>query len=595
MSSSSRLVQDSPVSPTRVLRRNASDVIQVDTIDVDEEPLQKRNRSSQELPFSSPRKTVTVTVKDNEVEEFYAPSNASSNSSNLWNGLTIPEGVSIPDKVMAIIDFLRDRRRRPDENIVISGAERYLKLSSCEILDVLKGLIESDRIIKIKYPSGYSYRFPTNRSSSKKSIPTTSASNKTQTKSKATTRNSASTKKSSQNGGFISSKNRSSPIFGVAEIKAVHSFSKLISSNKGIVRPLKMTPNGRSPVFDKIESALFNGESISSGKTSVPGASTYDIPPPTPLTLETVEKLLKNLPHLIGTKVNEVDVKAPLPQNGRLRPRGNSNAPSSIFIFSRPAEGLVQLVIHSNGSRLRNTFSLQAYSFVLKELTDALDTFVSDPQIRAILISGAGSVFSSGVDLHSLSKTPNKFSDENNFVDTYVGVLRKFLLTLSSYPKILIAGVNGPAEGLGMAVLPLFDLVYASDISSFHVAYTTLGQVPEAGASYTLASKVSLPVMNDLLLAGRRLTAREAHECGLISDVLFPKNFAQEVVLRCARIATQSVSALMKTKCLTRLWDKERIEFQVNAECNQLADIWKTVEFRVAAANYVNHRMDLFI
>nr|CDS25995.1 enoyl coenzyme A hydratase [Hymenolepis microstoma] len=589
--SSSRLVQDSPVSPTRVLRRNASDVVPVDTIDVDEEPLQKRIRSSQEPSFSSPRKTVTVTVKDNEVEEFYAPSNTSSNNSTVWNGLNIPEGVSIPDKVMAIIDFLRDRRRRPDENIVISCAEQYLKMSSRESLDVLKGLIESNRIIKIKYPSGYSYRYPINRSSSKKSIPTSSSSNKAPTKSRATTRNSENTKRSNHNGGFISSRNRSSHIFGDAEIKAVHSFAKLISSNKGIVRPLKMTTNGRSPVFDKIESALFNGESISSEKTSVPGASTYDIPPPTPLSLETVEKLLKNLPHLIGAKVNEVDGKASLPPNGRLRSRGNSNANSSIFIFSRPAEGLVQLVIHSSGSRLRNTFSFQ----VLKELTDALDTFVSDPQIRAILISGAGSVFSSGVDLHSLSKTPIKSSEENNFVDTYVGALRKFLLTLASYPKILIAGVNGPAEGLGMTVLPLFDLVYASDISSFHAAYTTLGQVPEAGASYTLASKLSPPVVNDLLLAGRRLTAREAQECGLISDVLFPKNFAQEVVLRCARIATQSISALMKTKCLTRLWDKERIEFQINAECNQLAEIWKTVEFRVAAANYVNHRMDLFI
>lgn len=184
---------------------------------------------------------------------------------------------------------------------------------------------------------------------------------------------------------------------------------------------------------------------------------------------------------------------------------------------------------------------------MLKELTDALGTFVSDPQIRAVLLSGSGTVFSSGVDLHSLSKTPiNKFS-EDNFVDTYVEVLRKFILTLASYPKILIAGVNGPAEGLGVAVLPLFDLVYASDISSFHAAYTTLGQVPEAGASYTLAAKLSSPVANDLLLAGRRLTAREAQECGLISDVLFPKNFAQEVVLRCARIATQSTSVSLRS------------------------------------------------
>ncbi|VDL39582.1 unnamed protein product [Hymenolepis diminuta] len=529
-SSSSRLIQDSPVSPTRILRRNASDVVPIDTIDVDEEPLLKRIRSSQEPPFSSPRKTVTVTVKANEVEEFYAPSNASSNNSTIWNGLSIPEDASIPDKVMAIIDFLRDRRRRPDENIVISCAERYLKMPSSEILNVLKGLVDSNRVIKIKYPSGYSYRYPINRSSSKKSVPTTSASNKAPTKSKTTARSSESTKKSSQNGGFTSSKNRPSPIFRDAEIKAVQSFAKLILPYEGIVRPLKMTANGKSPVFDKIESALVINESIPSEKTSAPGASKYDIPPPTPFTLETA-------------KVDEAGDTAPLHPNGRLRPRGNSNAnSSSIFIFPRPAEGLVQLVIRSSGSQLRNTFSFQ----VLKELTDALGTFVSDPQIRAVLLSGSGTVFSSGVDLHSLSKTPiNKFS-EDNFVDSYVEVLRKFILTLASYPKILIAGVNGPAEGLGVAVLPLFDLIYASDISSFHTAYTTLGQVPEAGASYTLAAKLSSPVANDLLLAGRRLTAREAQECGLISDVLFPKNFSQEVVLRCARIATQSTSVSLR-------------------------------------------------
>lgn len=179
---------------------------------------------------------------------------------------------------------------------------------------------------------------------------------------------------------------------------------------------------------------------------------------------------------------------------------------------------------------------------MLNGLTEALRRFETDSKIRAVLISGGGTVFSSGIDLHSLSKPVTKSGDGGTFVDSFVNTLRTFLLTLSTFPKILIAGVNGPAEGLGTAILPLFDLVYASDTATFHTAYATLGQVPEAGASFTLSRKLSSPIANDLLLAGRRLTARQAQDCGLISDVLFPKNFAQEVTLRCARIASQSAS-----------------------------------------------------
>uniref|UniRef100_A0A5K3F8Y5 Enoyl-CoA hydratase/isomerase family protein n=1 Tax=Mesocestoides corti TaxID=53468 RepID=A0A5K3F8Y5_MESCO len=131
--------------------------------------------------------------------------------------------------------------------------------------------------------------------------------------------------------------------------------------------------------------------------------------------------------------------------------------------------------------------------------------------------------------------------------------LRAFLLEVSAFPKVLLAGVNGPAEGLGTAILPLFDLVYASDTATFHTAYSTLGQVPEGGACLTLTSRVGAPLANDLILAGRRLSAREALQRGLLSDLLFPKNFPQELSLRCARIASQSAMVSNACMCLTLL------------------------------------------
>ena len=59
---------------------------------------------------------------------------------------------------------------------------------------------------------------------------------------------------------------------------------------------------------------------------------------------------------------------------------------------------------------------------------------------------------------------------------------------LATFPKPLIAGVHGPAMGLGVTILPLFDMVFASDKATFYTPYARLGQAPEGGAVLTLPS-----------------------------------------------------------------------------------------------------------
>ena len=59
---------------------------------------------------------------------------------------------------------------------------------------------------------------------------------------------------------------------------------------------------------------------------------------------------------------------------------------------------------------------------------------------------------------------------------------------LVQFPKPIIAGVNGNAMGLGVTMLPLFDMVFASDSAEFYLPYSKLGQVPEGGATYTFPS-----------------------------------------------------------------------------------------------------------
>lgn len=62
---------------------------------------------------------------------------------------------------------------------------------------------------------------------------------------------------------------------------------------------------------------------------------------------------------------------------------------------------------------------------------------------------------------------------------------RDFLKALVQFPKPIIAGVNGNAMGLGVTMLPLFDMVIANDKAEFCLPYAKLGQVPEGGATYT--------------------------------------------------------------------------------------------------------------
>jgi len=68
----------------------------------------------------------------------------------------------------------------------------------------------------------------------------------------------------------------------------------------------------------------------------------------------------------------------------------------------------------------------------------------------------------------------------------YLIICSDFVNTLITFPKPIVAAVNGPAVGLGMAILALCDVVYASDKASFSCLYTRLRQTPEACASYTL-------------------------------------------------------------------------------------------------------------
>ncbi|XP_055924105.1 uncharacterized protein LOC129991918 isoform X2 [Argiope bruennichi] len=163
----------------------------------------------------------------------------------------------------------------------------------------------------------------------------------------------------------------------------------------------------------------------------------------------------------------------------------------------------------------------------LAELKDALQKTSQDPNCRIFILNGVGDSFCLGLDLLPLLG-PQKVK-----ASTEIAVaVKEFMEVLSSYKKAFVAVANGSAFGLGMTILNHADVCIASDTAKFCLPQTNLGYFPEGGATLTLPQAVGSTVAMDLILRGRTITAHEAKNIGLVSEVMEAKYLPYNLVSR---------------------------------------------------------------
>ncbi|XP_064640482.1 chromodomain Y-like protein 2 [Lineus longissimus] len=224
---------------------------------------------------------------------------------------------------------------------------------------------------------------------------------------------------------------------------------------------------------------------------------------------------------------------------------------------------------------------------VFQELISAFHNAKHDDS-RLVLLSGTGRIFCSGIDLFYLSS-----EDTKSAVNKMIASLREFIKTLISFPKPIVAAVNGPAVGLGAAILPLCDIVYASDKAEFYMPYTRLAQTPEGCASLMFPNVMGLPLANEMLLGGRKLTAIEAYQNNLVSQVYWPTSMMQEVIPKVESMASQSAKALEATKLMVRSHLKAKMDYTNESECNMLYESWLSTDFQRAIKKYLEEEEEL--
>ncbi|PYZ94086.1 enoyl-CoA hydratase [Salipaludibacillus keqinensis] len=167
-----------------------------------------------------------------------------------------------------------------------------------------------------------------------------------------------------------------------------------------------------------------------------------------------------------------------------------------------------------NRPEAANAFSLE----MLRELMNHLQEWKNERDIRVLLLTGAGEkVFSAGADL---KERANMNEDE---VREAVGLIRKVVQSVHEFPKPVICAINGAAIGGGLELALACDLRIASENASFALSETGLGIIPGAGGTQRLPRLIGVHKAKEMIYTGRRLTATEALQEGLLLKVTYRK------------------------------------------------------------------------
>ncbi|XP_054482976.1 chromodomain Y-like protein [Anoplopoma fimbria] len=254
-------------------------------------------------------------------------------------------------------------------------------------------------------------------------------------------------------------------------------------------------------------------------------------------------------------------------------------------IVVKKQDGFTHILLSTKSSE-NNTLNPE----VMKEIQSAMATAASDDS-KLVLLGAVGSVFCCGLDfLYFIRRlTEDRKKESIKMAET----IRTFVNTFIQFRKPIVAAVNGPAHGLGAAILPLCDVVWANEKAWFQTPYASYGQTPDACSSFTFPHIMGLASANELLLSGRKLTAQEACSKGLVSQVLWPGTFTQEVMLRVKELVTVDPQVLRESKALMRNTSRSALEQANERECEALKRVWGSLQGTDSILQYLQRSTEL--
>ncbi|MGF1621314.1 MAG: enoyl-CoA hydratase-related protein [Rhodomicrobiaceae bacterium] len=177
-------------------------------------------------------------------------------------------------------------------------------------------------------------------------------------------------------------------------------------------------------------------------------------------------------------------------------------------VLIKRADGVLE--IRMNRPAKKNALSQAMYG----AMADALEDAAKDEAIRAVMLAAEGDMFTSGNDIADFAAVAQGGGDDA----VHTSNVMRFLQTLASYEKPVIAAVRGSGVGIGMTMLLHCDIVVIADDAQLILPFTALGLTPEAGSSHLLPAQVGYKQAYMMLALGQPVSGGEAVAYGIATD-----------------------------------------------------------------------------
>ncbi len=249
-------------------------------------------------------------------------------------------------------------------------------------------------------------------------------------------------------------------------------------------------------------------------------------------------------------------------------------------------------VLTFNRPERRNALSAGVYH----GFENALPAIAADPEIRVLMLTGAGGAFCAGGDVKAMNERNN--SGTSVPVEARVADLRarqrQVSLALHDLPQPVVAALPGAAAGAGFSIAMAADLRVAAEHAVLVTAFSGVGGSGDFGGSWFLANLLGEAKAKELYFLSPRMGAAEAKQIGLVNEVLPTEGFADAALDYCHRLAERAPLAIRYMKENINRATTVGLAEALDAEATAMTRTMSTEDHQEAAAAFVEKRDALF-
>jgi enoyl-CoA hydratase/carnithine racemase len=222
------------------------------------------------------------------------------------------------------------------------------------------------------------------------------------------------------------------------------------------------------------------------------------------------------------------------------------------------SEGATLILTLSNPEH-RNALGPEMYAAGV----EALSVAESSPEVRSVVITGEGGLFSAGGNLQRLNN--NRQLPPEHQAQSIEG-LHNWIEAIRTFPKPVIAAVEGPAAGAGFSLALACDMIVAARNSIFVMAYSNIALSPDGGGTWSLSRTLPRQLATELLMMGERIGAERLHTLGLVNQLTEPGQALGSALTLATQLNQRAPNALASIKELLNEADGATLNHQLGLE-----------------------------